>query len=291
MIKTLRITSVVAVVVAGVFFVFPVLFGARSDESLDEFLNSPSVIEEFRNATGNTAATEDSRVSPLVQQAKAFGLYLNPPEPERPSTPVGPEVRPIKPRPTVTPKFNVIGTSTCEDHPELSLALVDEPGKGLHWVRQASKVGHLSIEQIKDGLVVVKGSEGTFELVAEQIPQKNFLEEAPPVSARPSGRSVSRPAAGPSGRMRANIARRASRPTQPQRSAEEDARLEELITKLRSLRESSESDKTDSEPNDARKAELVEKLISNFKSSRVSAEEAEKLDDLGETLNGQEELE
>ena len=79
MIKTLRITSIVAAILAGVFFVFPVVYGVRSDEKVDVFLKSPGVREKFENAA-DKAKTSESRVSPLVEQAEAFALYLNPPK-------------------------------------------------------------------------------------------------------------------------------------------------------------------------------------------------------------------
>ncbi len=82
MIKTLRITSIVAAVLAViflVFFVFPVVFGGYSDEHLEQSLDSPGVIERFNKNVGNKAKTGQDEISPLVQQAGAFALYLNPP--------------------------------------------------------------------------------------------------------------------------------------------------------------------------------------------------------------------
>jgi len=35
---------------AGVFFVFPAVFGFRSDEQIEEFLSLPSTIEKFNKA-------------------------------------------------------------------------------------------------------------------------------------------------------------------------------------------------------------------------------------------------
>ncbi|KPL23022.1 MAG: hypothetical protein AMJ75_06930 [Phycisphaerae bacterium SM1_79] len=290
MIKTLRITSVVAAILAGIFFVFSVFFGVRSDESIEEFLSSPSVIEQFKNAVGNETKANESRISPLVQQADAFRLYLNPPEPKTPRPPIGPGTTAIARQPAVTPIFPVIATSVNEARPELSLALIDEPGKGLHWVRPSDKVGHLSIEQIKSGLLVVKGTNETFELVAEQKPQKNFLEEQPPVStvpAAPTAPTGPRSGFSASSRRRTSLAATRSRPPQPPpppRDPEEDAKLEELVSRLKDLRRSYKSDKTDSGPNDEEKAAMMDELISNFKSSRVSAEEAQRLDKLGKTL-------
>ena len=288
MINTLRITSIVAAILAGIFFVFPVFFGVRSDESLDAFMDSPGVIERFNSAAGAEARRKDSRVSPLVEQAEAYALYLNPPKPRVSDSPKGPSpTAPIR-EPAVTPRFPVLGTIVHKSRPELSLALIDQPGKGLNWVRQSSKVGHLTIDQIKDGLVVVKGTAGTFDLVVRQKPQRNFLEEGPPVSTgptAPTGRGPSLPASPPvSSRGGPNVRAAISKPPPPQRSAEEEARLEDLVNRLKDLRRGYESDKTDSGPSDDEKAALTEKLIANFRSSRVTDEEAERLDNLGQEM-------
>jgi hypothetical protein len=176
MIKTLRITSIIAVVLAVVFFVFPAVFGVRGDKQIEQFLNSAGVIEKFKEAKGDKVEDSRREISPLVKQAEAFALYLNPPpkpKPE-PSVPEGKsEPRPVGP---VTAKFKLIGTSRHVLQPELSLALIDEPGKGLYWARQFSKVGHLIIEQVKDGLVVVRDGKSTFELVAERPEKRSLLK-------------------------------------------------------------------------------------------------------------------
>jgi hypothetical protein len=288
MINTLRITSVVAAILAViffVFFVFPVVFGVRSDENLEKFLNSPGVIEKFNSTAGNKAKNSESRVSPLVQQAEAFALYLNPPKPETIRTPTKQKTT-TTPEMSVTPKFTVHGTCRHEN-PEMSLALIDEPGKGLHWVRQSSKVGHLLIEQVKDGLVVTKDSNGkTTELVAEQKPVTSLIEGASPVSADPGGRTRSKFTPPPVGRrVPASIKNTRSKPPlQPQKSAKETKEMEELIGKLKNLQRSSKSDKTNSGLGEKDKAALMEKLISNFKSTRISTGEAKRLDNLGKKL-------
>ena len=176
MIKTLRITSIIAVVLAVVFFVLPAVFGFRGDKQIEQFLNSAGVIEGFREARGDKVEDERHEISPLVKQAEAFALYLNPPPKPKPEPSVSEgksEPRPVGP---VTAKFKLVGTSRYALHPELSLALIDEPGKGLYWVRQFSKVGHLIIEQVKDGLIVVRDGKSTFELVAERPEKRSLLK-------------------------------------------------------------------------------------------------------------------
>ncbi len=292
MIKTLRIASIVAAVLAVIvviFFVFHVVFG--SDERIKELLSSPGVIEKFNEETvDNKSRGDASQESPLVKQAGAFALYLNPPKPKTPKTATG-RTTGITRGPAATPKFKVIGTSYYKGHPELSIALIDEPGKGLHWVRQSSKVGHLLIEQIKDGLIVVKDNKGTFEIMAEQEPETSLLEGAsavPPgranISRRTPGAAGSKAALPASGRTDAGITGAKSKVPPPRRTAEENAKMKELVEKLREIQRSFKSDKTDSGSSAKEKAAMMENLISQFRSSRLSAEEAKKLSTLGKDL-------
>ena len=316
MIKTLRITSIVAAVLAViflVFFVFPVVFGGYSDEHLESArggLDSPGVIEKFNKTVGNKAKTGQNEISPLVQQAGKFALYLDPPKPRMPRTPTGSGTSGVTHGPAVTPKFKVIGTSYYKGRPDLSLALIDEPGKGLHWVRQSSKVGHLLIEQVKDGLIVVKDSKGTFELEAEQKPEISLLEGAPGASGRTgdssktgasgragvSGRTTvssrARGTAGTkstlpaSGRAVTGVAGARSKAPKP-RGAAEETEFQELVEKLRQIQRSFKSDKTGSGPSAKEKAALMDKVISEFKSSkssRLSDAEREHLNNLGKEL-------
>jgi len=278
MIKTLRITSVVAAILAGVFFVFPVVYGVRSHENIDEFLKSPGVREKFENAA-DKAKTSESRVSPLVEQAEAFALYLNPLKPTVQKTAKGSKPTGISSRVSVTPKFKVFATSYCPENPEVSQALIDEPGKGRHWVRQSGKVGHLLIEQVKDGVVIVKGGKETFELLIEQ---KQETGSPKGVSSRSSTRTTS-PA---SSRVSTSLTRTTRRSPQPVRSTDQGEKMEELVDKLKDLKNNSKSDKTNSGLGDEERAARIQELISKFKSTRVGAEEAKKLGNVGKGSKG-----
>ena len=293
MIKTLRITSIVAAILAVIFFVLPVVFGVRSDKSMEELLNSPGAIENFNKSAGDKAKASQNQMSPLVQQAEAFALYLDPPKPRVVKPVAGRGSAAPQREPSVTPQFKLKGTSFYKGRPELSLALIDEPGKGLHWVRQSTKVGHLLIEQVKDGVVVVKDDKGSFELIAEQKPETSLLEgesgtllQRTGVSGRdgPSGRALipDRPKSAlpfpDSGRPGSGITETKNM------NPEEDAKMAELIEKLRQIQESFNSDKTGSGPNAKEKAQMMEQIISKFKSSRLTPEDAKKLSSVGKEL-------
>ena len=302
MIKTLRIMSILAVALAAVLVVFSVVvFGARGDKDIEELLGEPGVIEKFNNSAGNKATRGTNQVSPLVQQAGAFALYLNPPKPKTPR-PIKGRPSSVKRSPSATPKFKVMGTSYYKGNPESSMALIDEPGKGLHWVRQSSMVGHLLIEEVKDGVVVFKDNSGTFEQKAEEKPHISLLEGAPVVpskqasissstareraraSSRSSAAASVKPSTGYSGKTGSRYVKS---PRTPRKTNEKESAMTELTEKLTKLQKSFKSDKDGSGPTAQEKAEMMEKLISEFqasKSSRLSAEESERLSILGKEL-------
>jgi len=297
MIKTLRITSVAAVALAVVFFAFPAVFGVRGDQQTERFLNS-SVIEKFNKLRGQRSTKGRSQVSPLVKQAEAFAGIINPPKPPKPRI-TTPGIRPtpiVTPRPTgpVSAKFTLIGTSYYASHPELSLVLIDEVGKGLHWVRQSGKVGHLIIEEVKAGLVVVRDGQRTFELAPRRPEKRSLLKGAAssartgpkptlPSSIGPEATSI-RQVAGPAKAASSTISRRPPSSRPPRVSAEESAAMEKLMSKLKAVREGAQSDKAGSRRSEEDIAVLMGKLLSDFQATRINAEEAKRLGDLGKEL-------
>jgi len=273
MVKTLRIASIAAVVLAAAFFVFPAVFGVQREKETEQFLKSPGIIEQLGNADDRKKTPGDSQDSPLVKQAEAFALYLNPPEPkesaEGPARTIGDTPRPR----TVTPKFELIGTSFYALDPQLSLALIDEPGKGFRWVRQSNKVGHLIIEQIKDGALVVRDGQNTFELVAKRPEKINLVKGTLPI-----GPAVAAPA--PAAPVVAAPAP-AAPPPAPQPV---EIHPEEILAKLMAMKADAESDVNNPEYT-GENAEMFDKLISEFKAMRITDQEAKKLGQLGEDLN------
>jgi len=299
MIKTLRITSVAAVVLAVAFFAFPAVFGVRGDEQTERFLDSASVIEKFKKLRSGKSARGRSQVSPLVVQAQKFAGYLDPPKPRlRPSritgTPVTPETPVViaTPRPPgpVSSKFTLIGISYYASHPELSLVLIDEPGKGLHWVRQFGKVGHLIIEQVKDGLVVVRDRQRTFELAPKRAETKSLLKGKGAPSGKTGPRATSTvPATAASflpapPRLPAGTTASSASSRPPQMSAEKSAAMEKLMSELKAVRSGTGSDKAGSKRSDEEAMALMGKLLSDFQATRISAEEAKRLERLGKEL-------
>jgi hypothetical protein len=277
MIKTLRITSIIAVVLAAVFFVFPAVFGFRGDKQIEQFLNSAGVIEKFKDAKGDKVEDERREISPLVKQAEAFALYLNPPPKPKPEPSVSEgksEPRPVGP---VTAKFKLVGTSRHVLHPELSLALIDEPGKGLYWVRQFSKVGHLIIEQVKDGLVVVRDGKNTFELVAERPEKRSLLKANSSSGGRITDSML--PVAG------------AEVELSDEEIAAAEAEFKKALAEMNAIlpeEEVAQSDVETGETDSGSKAKEIaaarKRSISNLETMRISAREARGLGRLGRRL-------
>ena len=260
--------------------------GLRIYEPFEQFLNSPGVKDKFEDAADNKTNTGESRESPLVEQAEKFASYLNPDKPTIQKTAKGAKTTDISSRVSVTPKFKVFGTSYCAENSELSQALIDEPGKGRYWVRQSSMIGHLLVEQVKDGLVVVKSSKETFELEIEQIPNTKSLTKPSPASSLRGSQSRLKSTSPVSGRTATGVRRSIDMPQKLQENGEDDEKMGELVDKLKDLQKNVASDKTDSGLDKERRAARIEQLISKFKSTRVSAEEAKKLDNIGEKLKG-----
>lgn len=280
MVNVLRIISLIGALLAVVFFVFPIVYGVRSDEHVKEFLKTPEIREKFENAADSRINKSKDLTSPLVKQARAFASYLNP-KPMVNRSPTVSSRSHIANALDVTPKFKLRCTCFYENDPNMSLALIDEPGKGRHWVRPSSKVGHLLIEQIKDGLIIVKGSEETFEIAIEESTVKDL-------SASSKGtNSLTRFKPGPSisGRSPSSISKPSPvelEEVEPDEN-ERNARAKALIDKLRSLQKEAVSDTTKGIDNKD-KAARIERLISQYQSTRISPEEAKKLGNLGKTL-------
>jgi hypothetical protein len=194
MIKTLRITSIIAAIAATGLLVLPAVYGVRSNPKIEELLKSPGVVEKFTSAKGQQTSKDQSQNSPLVKAAVELSNIINPTPPPKPvaaAQPSGPS-QPVPPAP-VAVKFDLIATSYFASHPEQSFVLIDEPGKGQHWVKQGSTIGHLTIETVKDGSIVLRDGQKTSEMAVKVQESWRKLLKNPPPSTRSS--SVEEPVA------------------------------------------------------------------------------------------------
>jgi len=290
MVKTLRITTIAAAALAVVFFIFPVVYGVRSDPAIEQFLKSPGVIELFNKASDAQASRSSSQESPLVRQAQMLAGYLNPPALPAKATAAPTTAAAPAPKAPVSAKFRLLGTSVHESDPQMSFAFIDEPGKGAHWIRQSAEVMHLVIEEVKDGIVVVRDGQRTFEVAAEPRPTTSSLLDGAPGAQPTVAPTTSTRAVTPGPSVRPSSPVTATMQQGPDISEEESAALEALVERLKSLQKSGKSNKTtaagsaDSSPDDP--AATMEKLISDFGASKVGDDEAKRLGDLGKELDG-----
>jgi hypothetical protein len=305
MMKTLRIGSVLTALVVCGALVYPAVFAADSNAPVAEAGGLISAIEQFRQAHGGNAKDDGTQESPLVRQAAAFANYLDPPPPPRP-------VRaPVKGRPgafgttegfaepviekkpiLINVRFKVIATSHYPKRPEKSFALIQEVGKGtFRWVKPGEKIGHLQVDEIKDGSMVVSNGKDLQEVGPERLPKVNLLKI--PKGAKPTpdkklntfitaqveipveqivgdeevaigGKT---PAAG---RPAATVPVRTAAPAMSE--AERKAALKDMFSELMEMQSGNESESKSSESD---------------KGMRITDSEAKDLKGLGTNLNGQ----
>ncbi len=189
MVRTLKITTIAAAAAAVAAIVFLSIFGLKGDKDIEKFLSKPGIAEKMQG-TAAQKSDDSSRISPLVVQSKAFSLRINPPPPPKPSAPAASHIKApprVRPKSPVAAKFELIGTSFYPTEPSNSWALIKESAKGLHWVRQGGKVGHLTIEKVSDGMVVIKDGSRTYELYAERPPKVSLVKGAKSEQKRPDG--------------------------------------------------------------------------------------------------------
>ena len=338
MIRTLRITSIIAAILAAVLLVLLAVYGVRRDPQIEELLNAPNALDKFATSKGQRPAGDEGQVSPLVKQAADFANYLNPPPPPTPppssAEAAAPEPAPLAP---VSAKFDLVGTSYYASHPELSLALIDEPGKGLHWVRQGESIAHLTIEKVSGGSVTIRDGQRTSEMAVKVDEQwRNLVKGAAP-ETRPSSPAspapVSRPAMGgmppggsatsspPKGRGPDTAALRrgprgprpatgganvSSTPpaaksgevpvTQAKPTPEPPGKIGSpavapVSAEMSTQREENAAADTSPPPPPPTEKDMIhQRLIDEVKASKITADEAAKMEQLAETLEQLEEL-
>lgn len=114
-----------------------------------------SIVQKFQTLGSLSPKNNHDVTSPLVEQATAYALYLDPPKPTVPKAPQQPGVnaQTVFVPPAATPKFCLLATTYYRSSPEKSLALVSEPGKGDHWIRQSERLGHFTVERVEKGAI------------------------------------------------------------------------------------------------------------------------------------------
>jgi len=174
MIKTLYIISLLALISAGVLFVY---CGTLVLRDVPQDKNNPeiSIIDKFQKSRNFNKKSKQVVTTPLVKQATTYALYLNPPEPPAPKKIPRPQQAVHRPV-VITPKFRLLSTSYYRSDPDKSLALVSEPGKGDHWIKKDERLGHFIVESIKKGAIVYRDGNQSHEM---KITVQNTVKLAP----------------------------------------------------------------------------------------------------------------
>jgi hypothetical protein len=196
MARILYILSICAI--ASAFGVFGYCLNERGqpDPQLEAILGGPGVVQAFRERRGGQAAGDGGQVvAPLVAQAQAFALLLNPPRPassgeeaglegglesEAPAAPIGRSAE-------LAIEFRLVATSYCQGQPERSMALLVEPGNfdGGRWVKEGTQVGHFTVHEIRQGVIVLRSGDSVQELAVERTAiQQNLVREFRPATGQ-----------------------------------------------------------------------------------------------------------
>ena len=186
MLRTLRVTSLVAVILAAVGVIAIAVLGLKGDPEIKLFLAKPGIVDELRKKAGQEGVQEE-KSSPLVAMAKLIALRFDPPPPPKPPEPkvkpkpptevarTAPKLVIPQPKVQTSIKSDLLATVLYESAPEKSLALLKTSGSKQEWFRQGEKVGHLEIQEIRDGSVVF--TQGG------RSPQEKFVPAKPQVKS------------------------------------------------------------------------------------------------------------
>lgn len=296
MIQTLRITGVAAVAFAGLVLasvlgpVSLIHLDNKSDQRVTKVLDSPGAVERFHDLHGDTTDTGKDTTPPLVRQAESFKDIIDPRIVEPASTtPVAVEARPartVKP-PVISAKFTLIGTSCSPSNPNASFAYVRDQENKCQWFGCGEVLGHLTIKEVREGSIICTDGRQDSEIMMEVVPDRVAMLEggdlvaSDPTPAAPQSVATRMSSVAPAGasRLPKRPAFRQPPAAPPQMADSEHEALKDLATGLKRLQ---------TIPGDANKADqdaAIDKLISEFKSSRVSPQETQKLENLGDGIS------
>jgi hypothetical protein len=279
MVRILQITGVAALICTGLVLAsikWPARLlhlGITQDHGVREFLEEPGAVTRFNTRNENQVPDNQDKTPLLVRQAQTLEGIINPREPQAAGVPVpstitrGPATPP--PPPQSSAKFELFGISYSPSDPTSSLAYIRLPDNTYEWVMQGSEIGHMVIKQVKnDSIICFDGQRMSEMKVEPAIDTASILETG--AVATTSDRITD-----------------GGSPLSPRLTGQDAASLNELVQRLKQeLQKDGKSDQAGSNATPAEKAAAAGKLITEYKSSRVSPEEAKNLETLGEQLNG-----
>jgi len=298
MVKTLRIAGVAAVAFAGVVLasvlgqVSLLHLGGPGDEKMGRILASAGAVDRFRDLHAGKDQAGQGTTPPLVKQAEIFKDIIDP-KVVAPAAPVEATAAPARPTLPVKPvatlqNFTLLGTAYSPSKPSSSFAYIRAADNTCQWVECGGEIGHLVIKEVKESSVICWDGRRESELamletpdraslleVDEEAPASDVVETPQPVEVQavtpPSGRPHLAPnrMIPPSVRTGAGL------------TADEQKSLDDLASRLKRLSGAPE----DGHAPDANRVADIGKLISEYKSSRVTPEETKNLENLGNERN------
>ncbi len=175
MVNTLRITSIVAGILAVALLSFSTVFGIQkeADPEVVALLQTPSAIDVFQKAHGEQQPVAKNQKPSLVVEAEKYTFVPPPPRPPKaePSQITGRPPGPRKPPTPVTAKFDLLATSYFPADPNQSCAMVKETGGHYRWLNIGDSIGHQVVKDIQDGKLILQQANGTATETLE-MPQR-----------------------------------------------------------------------------------------------------------------------
>lgn len=302
MLRILKIARLAAAIGAVAAIVFLAIAGFKPDEDIKAILERESAVDKFRKLKLDQFNRDKDKESPLVTEAKAFALRIDPPPPPKPPEPEkkvlaqkeSERKKPVIKRPEPkkqmkTSKFSLVATCRYENVPEKSLALLDVVREGQKWVRQGETIGHLTVHEVKDGSIVLyQGDNFNTEIYVpeEKHREKSLLKTAETKTAqanRPSSatsRAIEpgqdmRPTASPSAlsrprRVGANPSRRSAKMDKPKLTPEEEKkRIRDNISQIRDIMKATQKETT---PGNADELKAWGELLQELEKSEENLE-------------------
>jgi putative transposase len=145
---------------------------------VQQILDRPTAIEQFAQA-GHLGRRDNSGDSaPLIVQARALALHLNPPVDAQAVTAAP---RPLRSAPPVPPPaaFQLCGTSCYPAQPERSMALIWERGANggtRRWVREGTQLGRFTVHEIRPGSILCRDGSRISEIVVERETARSLVQ-------------------------------------------------------------------------------------------------------------------
>jgi hypothetical protein len=267
MAKTLRITTFLIAAAALGLIILLSAKGIASNKDFETFLAVPGAAAQLQASGGVKVSDVEQQVTPLIAQAKAFSLRINPPPPPAPVNPEPPPEEAPRPQAPVTAKFTLVGTSYHMGDEKNSWALINEVGKGWHWVKESESIGHLIIEKIGDGVVLIRDSGNTYELSADREQKPDYVKSF-------------------SGTLDKTIVPWQSKQTSVKEAVSTD---QSSVSSVEKPQSQSPEELKDKKKQVLENIDWIKKVQENPALVGMTAEEAKELGDLGEMLKGLEE--